>query len=612
MSALGLVRKGISQLLAGDVTPIVRHVVDEIDGRFLSDPQIHPGSTFSPASCEEPVSLFWDESDGFPSYYRVVDGQQLSYDPPFSISDIQFDVVDVRDRTDLTVRVTFHCTGGETYTRTTNFRNGRFNERVTIPLRFTSPDPATAVDIEVVDAEERPSTAGEQSGWRSVDRASPLLSLPAGDPAATADYPHVFLISIDSLRYDHLDELGGLIDALGDDAVVPTEPRTQGTQTWQSHGSMFTGLHPGEHGCRGSSPGLPADVVTLPELLEANGYVCRAVTGGGGLLPEFGFGRGFHRYQRKEMSWRTREFDAQTNVNTVVDWAESTVETGTGPGFHFLHLFDAHYPYLPPLPVTDYDRLDYEAMETLIDTEQSSYTYPDIMQRDPLEVDDDNLELARRYYRDSLAYVDRQLRRLVARLKSLGIFDDSLIVVTGDHGEEFGERNLIFHRGLHDANIRPGMVVKPPAGSDIVVPDDPDLIDILPTVATAVGEPVPDQCSGRPWYEPRTEAPRTTEWFDSNYNVAVEQDGYKAIFVYERDGENRPAVDEVEAGPVYEEYHELASLRVGTTERVPEETRRALAEIARRFVSTQRGTSSQTDQSVPEDVQRRLAELGYK
>jgi len=378
---------------------------------------------------------------------------------------------------------------------------------------------------------------------------------------------------------------------------------------------MFTGVHPARHGCYGPDPQLSPSLVTLPELLEAAGYTTSAVTAGAGLLPEIGFIRGFNRYERKDMSWETRQFDAQTNVNTAINWVEADHRCGNHGAFYFLHLFDAHYPYLPPLPATDYTELDYYAMASFVDIDQSLSRFAKPEREPLLDVDPQSLSLAKSYYQDAVAYTAREVSRLVDRLKSLGIFSDSFIIITGDHGEEFGERNRLFHRTLHDANIRPGMVVKPPSDSDIIVPDDPDLIDLLPTIANLLGEPVPEQSTGRAWTASRESRSRFTESVAPDYYLAVETNGYKGVFRFDTDDGIRPSKKALQSGPVESHYRVISALRDDPTSAastaVPEAVQSDLLDQARAFVRTAHEHDSAHETEIPEDVRERLDDLGY-
>jgi arylsulfatase A-like enzyme len=380
---------------------------------------------------------------------------------------------------------------------------------------------------------------------------------------------------------------------------------------------MLTGVHPAVHGCYSGNfgPRIRESLVTLPELLARNGYSCSGCVSAENLSPEIGYGRGFDRYELQPMSWETRDFDARSNVNAVIDWVTRDAELPDRLPFYFLHIFDAHYPYIPPLPLPDDLQLDYRSMERFI--EHVSYRdYLKLLKEDPLDIDTEALDLAKEYYRLSLSHVSRQLTRLIGTLKAEGIFDQSLIVVTGDHGEDFYERNFVFHHSLYDPNIRPAMIVKPPKDSEIIVPDDPDTVDFLPVIADLIGCEVPDQCAGRKWNETREERPRITERLLDVYNVSVEIAGVKGIFTYDENNPNRPTEAQIDSGPIMEEYYRVESGRTRNREvaqdTVPDEIRTNLRTTAERFMRQQTRHARSQPVKISADVTNRLKDLGYR
>lgn len=565
-------------------------------------------------------------SDGCLENYRFVDGMNLEFTPGDPFVAVECGVADVRGLDECTIEANFRSTDGSEITKKATFSNGKFNERAVVPFRFRIDEPAEEVRLSLHTgrakharsttdiASSLPSSSIDR--WRRKSDSQPGLTVPAADYARGPDTP-IFLISVDTFRYDHLELFDDVIDALGPNARVPEEPRTQGISTWPSHASMFTGVHPGDHGCYSGNfgPKIQESLVTLPELLERNGYTCSGCVAAGNLAPEIGYGRGFHRYELKPMSWETRKFDARSNVNTVIDWVIRDGEYRERSPFYFLHLFDAHYPYVPPLPLTDTNRVDYQAMERLI--EHVSYRdYLRLVEEDPLTIDAKSLKLAKEYYRESLSHVATQLGRLVENLKTEGVFEQSLVIVTGDHGEDFYERNFVFHHSLYDANIRPGMIVKPPSGSEMVVPDDPDTIDFLPVIAEMIGCGVPAECEGRPWNDTRERRPRITERLLDMYNVSVEIGGLKGIFTYEQNNPDRPTEAQITDGPLKEEFYVVdpdgEEEREVDGEDATEERKSELRRTAERFIRKRSKGLEEETANVSSSVKKRLEDLGYR
>jgi arylsulfatase A-like enzyme len=122
----------------------------------------------------------------------------------------------------------------------------------------------------------------------------------------------------------------------------------------------------------------------------------------------------------------------------------------------------------------------------------TKYRIIEYFQNPSRELDEEMRTQLTGYYRESVTYVAKQLQRLITHLQQRRLYEESLIVISGDHGEESLEQGFYGHRTIYDANIWPGMIVKPPADSEIVQRDEVDLIDICPTVAKAVTGDVPE------------------------------------------------------------------------------------------------------------------------
>jgi hypothetical protein len=411
-----------------------------------------------------------------------------------------------------------------------------------------------------------------QQSQDNTQEANTAVGLPAVVP--TEEQPPVFLISIDTLRYDQQEELSSLIDELGPNAIFPTEPRTQGTWTPPSHASMFTGTHPGEHGYvgYGKGPGdkrpINPDLTTIPELLAENGYKNSALVSHSRILPEFGFGRGFHRFCHDGMSysdWVTRNNDAKASVNQVIDWIEQDLAVRDHSLFYFLHVFDPHYPYIPPAERLDSPDVDFSKSQSfrrkINDAQGDDWTYLDGCQN-KYELEPELVQEMREWYSKSVEYTGDQIVRFLQYLKAQDLFKKSLIIITGDHGEEFGERGFFTHTSLYDGNIRPFMAVKPPVSESWPQRDRIDTIDFLPTIARLAGEDVPEYSSGTPIQSESGEDPRIIERIYADwYSLAVEVGEIKGIFTYDSNYPDRPTQDVIQEGPKLKEFYELSDVR---------------------------------------------------
>jgi arylsulfatase A-like enzyme len=561
------------------------------------------------------------EIDGYYKFHRVDDSTEATFTTPKAFEEVGFDIVDIRNVKSCVIEITAHTVVDSAEITRIEFdessKIGSFHDYpfVSVDLSLDESTKEIAVSLEDIEwTNEETSSwidsllAVESGEWGEKDPI-PSISVPITRSSQSPDIP-IFLITIDTLRHDFLNHLSGVINALGKDAAVPSAPRTQGVCTWPAHASMFTGVHPGTHGSQAVSSSIIDDSVeTLPAFLEELGYTCSGCVATRCLNPELGFGKGFHRYEVKPMRWKTRQFDAATNVDRTINWMNSDLPENPSQ-FYFLHVHDAHYPYYPPLPVTDLTNLDYK-LDSRLPKPSEYRDYLQLLDEDPIDVTADDLTMMKQYYHLSLEYIDQQISKLIGEIKRSGVFDDSLIIITGDHGENFYENNFMYHHSLYNGNIRPGMVIKPPADATVPVPDAIDTIDFFPTIASVVGQETPEQCQGQLWTDRSEQKPRITERFVDTYNLSVEVDNVKGIFSFEKRGHERPAADQY-ASVLREEFYPLAASGYEDFDgNVSPTMKQTLRDAAQEFLGQTKGVSEYRTLTPTQEVEQRLEDLGY-
>jgi arylsulfatase A-like enzyme/Tfp pilus assembly protein PilF len=250
--------------------------------------------------------------------------------------------------------------------------------------------------------------------------------------------PSVLLISLDTVRADHLGCYGYSrietpnIDRLAADGIRFANAYTQVPITLPAHVTLLTGTYPMFNGVRDfTSPGLPASVPTLAEILRRQGYHTAAFVSSFVLNSMWGLDRGFELYddqvpldatRRKDLFLLQRSGD-QT-VDRLLEWLN---QNGANPFFVWLHLYDAHSPYYSPDPF------------------RSRY--------------------AGRPYDGAIAFEDEQVGRVIARLRDLNLYESTLVALASDHGESLGEHGESEHGFfVYDATVRVPLIIKPPAG----------------------------------------------------------------------------------------------------------------------------------------------------
>jgi choline-sulfatase len=295
-----------------------------------------------------------------------------------------------------------------------------------------------------------------------------------GQTASRRDsLPDVFLITIDTLRADHVRCYGydkvetPAIDGLAKEGIRFSHAFTPSPITNTSHTTILTGLMPSLHGVTDFAIPLAADHPTWAELLSAQGYHTAAFIGAvildsKALAP--GLDRGFDFYDNfpEQSKTKSRWGRVERRGMDVVQHAKAWLTAHPrGPHFVWVHLYDPHDPYEPPPP--------YAA------------TYKD------------------RLYDGEIAYADSALGKFLSYLKAHNWYQNALIVVVGDHGEGLGEHREETHGiFLYDSTIHVPLIFKLPARSTAarVVDALVRTIDILPTVLDMVGITQKPQLSG--------------------------------------------------------------------------------------------------------------------
>jgi arylsulfatase A-like enzyme len=336
--------------------------------------------------------------------------------------------------------------------------------------------------------------------------------------------PNVVLISIESLRPDHLEVYGGPrptmvhLDALAADAVVYENAHSVTSWTLAAHGSLFTGLYPTAHQAVGPLDTLGDAYTTMAEILGAHGYQTAGVASGPYLRREFNLAQGFAHYDDALASLDDRAAHGDvTNPRllTAVETFLQTVRDPARPLFLFVYFWDPHYDYIPPAP---YDTLFVGPESTPCDV--TNYVVGTNIRADSPT---GHLDYVRAQYDGELRWTDEHLGRLFTLLRTHRLWDDTVVIVTSDHGEEFFEHGTKGHKNnLFVESIHIPLVVKYEAARALRGRDGrpASLVDVLPTVLDVTGVPAPAPLHGRSLLErhPSPERPIYFElvsmWFD--------------------------------------------------------------------------------------------------
>ncbi len=334
----------------------------------------------------------------------------------------------------------------------------------------------------------------------TVDRAS--TPVPEG--------PNVLLISIDTLRPDHLGAYGYTrptsphLDRLAAEGVVFENHISSTSWTLPAHAAIFTSLPDSVHGCTDTDRPLAAGITTLAERFAAAGYETAGFFAGPYLHPAFGLGRGFEHYENctsyapalddaPSQEWAMdadvmrRSHRDVTNPNVYSSFSRWLHRPRKGRFFAFVHLWDVHFDFIPPPPYDTMFDADYEGTVTGESFFFDASINASMPQRD--------LEHLIALYDGEIAWTDEHVGRIVAELDGSGWLDDTVIAVTSDHGTAFFEHGLKGHRNsLFDELIRVPLIVRYPPRLEggTRVAGQSRAVDIGPTLLDLAGLPPAD------------------------------------------------------------------------------------------------------------------------
>lgn len=369
--------------------------------------------------------------------------------------------------------------------------------------------------------------------------------------------PNVIVLVLDTARAD-------VIASNTDSGHLPEieSIRTEGTTfehcfsaapwTLPSHASLFTGLHSSNHGAHAGHKQLAESPITLAEMFQSNGYETVAVSNNTWISKEFGFGRGFDEFQK---TWQYVQSDvdfgriARTKegmgkltalgrelltgnpfinlANAVYgqfgrkqydDGAKQTNEwikswlagrTDSSPFFLFVNYLEPHLEYQPPKEFAEQFLPENISYEDAMDVPQDAWGYI----AGTIEISDQGLEILQGLYRAEIAYLDKQIGELKELLQEQSEWEDTIFVVTGDHGENIGDHGLMDHQYcLYDTLLHVPLIIHGglfTGGKE--VDDLVSLTDIAPTLLDAAGIDAPEfreQIQGRSFHPDSDVEPR--------------------------------------------------------------------------------------------------------
>ena len=396
--------------------------------------------------------------------------------------------------------------------------------------------------------------------------------------------PNVLLITIDTLRADHVGSYGykeaqtAAIDTIAARGLRFAHATTVAPLTLPAHASLMTGTFPWYHRVRDNGGFyLSDDQETLAKVLRTRGYRTGGFVAAFVLDHRWGIGQGFDRYYddfdlakyRLDVGLDAVQRPASEVVSKALAWLDQDAEQ---PFFAWVHLYEPHAPYDPPEPIRS------RFPPTMIGA-----------------------------YDGEIATADIQVGRLIDRLSTAGRLDRTLVVILGDHGESLGEHGEEQHGFfIYDSDIRIPLLIAGPGVPSRVINEHVRMVDVMPTILELLHIPSPKVVQGSSLL-PLTrggqlDLPAVSEtWYPRHHygwsELTSMSDGrYHLIAAPRRE------LYDTQADPG--ELHDIAATNAGRAD--------ALQRALQTFVArTSSARKSSAPQPVDPDVEQRLRSLGY-
>ncbi len=294
-----------------------------------------------------------------------------------------------------------------------------------------------------------------------------------------SDKPNVLLFMVDTLRADRLGvygyekDLSPIIDEWSRTGTTFLNTICQAPWTTPSHASLFTGLYPSETNCDHTSNSsknlLREGYWTWAELLQENGYATSAFTSGLQVRGELGFHQGFDTYHEIDYD---SSYSVEANFEQFKSWLDEYQDV---PWFNFMHTYAVHFPYKHKI---------YDDYRTLVRSWE-----------DRRKHNNDT-------YDGGVRFIDEYFGSVLQELKQRGELENTIIILTSDHGEALGDRQMPHParhgHSLYDELLKVPLIISAPDGvpEGKLVNKQVRLLDLLPTVLDLCAIDAPVWCHG--------------------------------------------------------------------------------------------------------------------
>ncbi len=335
-----------------------------------------------------------------------------------------------------------------------------------------------------------------------------LLTLPSGcetndkTTGFRSDIQNVILIVIDTLAANNLSFMGydrktsPFQDRLAERSVVFNRAYTPRALTLPSFASLFSGIHTIRNKVRENWEDVPNDLHLLPEEFQKAGFITAGITAAKPIASKYGISGGFDYY----LDTSEPQIHASEVVSLVADFLDAEPEertvswSGTDkPLFLFVHFFDPHTPYSPdPDVLAEFADPDYNGrVDGSLEVFKQHNTYE-------IEFNEQDIQHTRDLYDAEIRTLDDYIKELFDLLDEKGLMQNSLIIITADHGENLNEHHAIGHGQPYEIGLHIPLIFLFPndLGAGTRIDATVQNMDILPTAMDIIGIPIPEGIDG--------------------------------------------------------------------------------------------------------------------
>ncbi|MHA1207012.1 MAG: sulfatase [Candidatus Hodarchaeales archaeon] len=292
--------------------------------------------------------------------------------------------------------------------------------------------------------------------------------------------PHVFIYLIDTLRADHLSCYGykrkttPFIDEFAKDSIIFKKCFATASWTKPAVASVLTGLYPNIHGAEEREDSLPSEVDTIAEILKSNKYYTIFLTTNGNVTDDFNFIQGIDTYKFRNDNKNSSKVINAEFFRIINEYPEIINK----PIFAYLHTIDPHAPYLVQEPFAEF---------TWEDKNRAKMAFKNsiLFKKEHEGLNEEDINYIQSLYDCEILQNDHYFGEFIQFLKDKGLYENSMIILVADHGEQFDEHGFLFHGStIYNEEIHVPLVIKFPHSkfsgieSNAIVTQ----VDIVPTI----------------------------------------------------------------------------------------------------------------------------------